>query len=53
MVAAGLFSQDPMTGAKRLGGHDPQHAQKVLAFAKVMARPVQGMACEWHAMHSK
>ena len=39
MVAAGLFSEDPETGAKRLGGHDPQHAHKVLAFAKV--RPLQ------------
>ncbi len=35
MVAAGLFCEDPDTGTTRLGGYDPNHAHKVLAFAKV------------------
>ena len=36
MAAAGLFCPDPATGAKRLGGYDPQHAQKMADFAKAM-----------------
>lgn len=36
MAAAGLFCNDPVTGVKRLGGHDPQHAHKIIAFAKAM-----------------
>jgi hypothetical protein len=36
VAACGLFSRDPLTGAKRLGGHDPDHAKKMIAFAKAM-----------------
>lgn len=36
VAACGLFSRDPVTGAKRLGGYDPDHAKRMLAFAKAM-----------------
>ncbi len=36
VAACGLFSRDPATGAKRLGGFDPDHAKKMIGFAKAM-----------------
>ncbi len=36
VAASGLFSRDPATGAKRLGGFDPDHAKKMIGFAKAM-----------------
>lgn len=43
MAASGLFSYDEATGAKRLGGVDPNHASAMLGFAKAMLHASQSI----------
>jgi len=43
MVAGGLFSYDPETKTKKLGGVDPMHAQKVVNFGRAMLESAQAI----------